>query len=236
MAAARDPQGRCTDLAALEAEPSTAAMRSKVEKGKSKEKAEADALSGPPAPSAESSTLVEWRAWEAIRAWGRLSPPLAEVDLRPYLFVAKDRKDYFGATSVLGHLAGVAEKLMGPKLTVRGLEGELRQLAPPEAHRLFEVLRGRIVGADDFLSAPAGVEGLGVLVRSQPTLQSGLLDLLEALPNERCGPWPATGWDAAIKDTNEAKRYSKLLSTWASSAAPALKAAASAALRTRGTR
>lgn len=233
MAAARDPQGRCVDLAALEAETSmTESASSSSAKSKPKAKAEADA----PTPPAESSTLVEWRASEAIRAWGRLNPPLAEVDLRPYLFVAKDRKDYFGATSVLGHLAVVAEKLMGPKLAVRGLEGELRLLAPLEAHRLFEALRGRIVGADDFLSAPAGVEGLGVLVRSQPTLQAGLLDFLEVLPSERCGPWPATGWDAVIKDANEAKRYSQLLSAWASSAGPALKAAASAALRTRGTR
>lgn len=239
MAAARDPQGRCADLAALEAETSATepAASAKVAMGKPKEKAEADAPSAAaPAPSAESSTLVEWRASEAIRAWGHLSPPLAEVDLRPYLFVAKDRKDYFGATSVLGHLAVVAEKLMGPKLTVRGLEGELRQLAPPEAHRLFEVLRGRIVGADDFLSAPAGVEGLGVLVRSQPTLQAGLLDFLEALPSERCGTWPATGWDSVIKDATESKRYQQLLSTWAGSAGSALKAAASAALRTRGSR
>lgn len=238
MAAARDPQGRCADLAALEAKASAteSVAPAKSAKSKAKENAEADAPMGVPPPSAESSTLAEWRASEAIRAWGRLSPSLAEVDLRPYLFVAKDGKDYFGATSVLGHLAVVAEKLMGPKLTVRGLEGELRQLAPPEAHRLFEVLRGRIVGADDFLSAPAGVEGMGVLVRSQPTLQTSLLDFLEALPSERCGPWPATGWDGVIRDAIEAKRYQKLLSTWAGSAGAALKATASAALRTRGSR
>lgn len=234
MVAARDPQGRCADLAALESETSTtgAVGASSSAKSKPKGKAEADA----PIPPAESSALVEWRASEAICAWGRLSPPLAEVDLRPYLFVAKDRKDYFGAISILGHLAVVAEKLMGPKLAVRGLEGELQQLAPLEAHRLFEVLRGRIVGADDFQSAPAGVDGLGVLVRAQPTLQAGLLDFLEALPSDRCGPWPATGWDAVIKDANEARRYSQLLSSWASSAGPALKVAASAALRTRSAR
>lgn len=237
LAAARDPKGGCADLTALEAEgPTESAVSAKIAQGKSKGKVGAGGPERKPALPAESSTLVEWRASEAIRAWGRLSPPLAEVDLRPYLFVAKDGKDYFGAISVLGHLAVVAEKLMGPKLTVRGLEGELRQLAPPEAHRLFEVLRGRIVGADDFLSAPAGVEGLGVLVRSQPTLQAGLLDFLEALPSERCGPWPAAGWDAVIKDATESKRYQQLLSAWAGSAGVALKATASAALRTRGNR
>ena len=38
---------------------------------------------------------------------------MAEVNLRPYLFVTKDRKDYFGATSVLSRRAAVAEKLLG---------------------------------------------------------------------------------------------------------------------------
>lgn len=137
---------------------------------------------------------------------------------------------------MLGHLAVVAEKLMGPKLAVRGLEGDLAQLAPPEAHRLFEVLRGRITGADAFQSAPAGVEGLAALVRAQPTLQAPLLDFLESLPSDRCGSWPATGWNAVIKDTNEVRRYQQLLSTWAASAGTVLKTTAAAALRTQGGR
>ena len=233
MAAARDPQGRCEDLTALETEaapPAPAKTTSvKAKKG--------DATASPTlAPGAESANLVEWRASEVIRAWARLSPPLAALDLRPYLFVSKDRKDYFGATSVLGHLAVVAEKLMGPKLAVRGLEGDLAQLAPPEAHRLFEVLRGRITGADAFQSAPAGVEGLAALVRAQPTLQAPLLDFLESLPSDRCGSWPATGWNAVIKDTNEVRRYQQLLSTWAASAGTVLKTTAAAALRTQGGR
>ena len=125
---------------------------------------------------------------------------------------------------------------MGPKLAVRGLEGELVQLAPPEAHRLFEVLRGRIMGADAFQSAPAGVDGLAALVRAQPTLQAALLDFLESLPSDRCGTWPATGWNAVIKDANEARRYQQLLATWTGSAGTALKTAAAAALRTQGGR
>jgi hypothetical protein len=34
------------------------------------------------------------------------------------LFVTKDKKDYFGPVSVLGHLAG-GEKLFGGKMTVQ---------------------------------------------------------------------------------------------------------------------
>jgi predicted KAP-like P-loop ATPase len=181
----------------------------------------------------DSAILTEWKAADAIRAWARLSPPLAEVDLRPYLFVTKDRKDYFGAASVLGRLAAVVEKLLGPKLAVQAFEGELKQLVPAEAAQVFEELRGRVMGGDAFDTAPSGIDGLAVLVRAHPTLQANLLDLLEAVPADRCGPWPASGWEGVIKDSDALTRFEKLLQGWSTSGSTFLKTTASAALRTR---
>src|SRR5271170_7467303 len=41
----------------------------------------------------ETSTVAgEWISSEITRAWAKIQPPLAKLDLRPYLFVAKDRK------------------------------------------------------------------------------------------------------------------------------------------------
>ena len=60
--------------------------------------------------------LAEWKTSEDICKWGRLNPHLLGVDLRPYLFVTKDKKDYFGPVSALGHLAGVVEKVFGSKM------------------------------------------------------------------------------------------------------------------------
>ena len=183
--------------------------------------------------SKDSALLIEWKAADAIRAWARLSPALAEVDLRPYLFVTKDRKDYFGAASVLGRLAAVVEKLLGPKLAVQAFEGELKQLVPAEAAQVFEELRGRVMGGDAFDTAPPGIDGLAVLVRAHPPLQTNLLDLLEALPADRCGPWPASGWEGVIKDADAVARFEKLLQKWSTSQSTFLKTTASAALRTR---
>jgi hypothetical protein len=177
--------------------------------------------------------LTEWKAADAIRAWARLTPSLSDIDLRPYLFVTKDRKDYFGAASVLGRLAKVVEKLLGPKLAVQSFEGELRQLVPAEAAQVFEELRGRIIGGDAFDTVPSGIDGLAVLVRAHPTLQPNLLDLLEALPSDRCGPWPASGWEGIIKDADAVARFEKLLTAWSTSKSSFLSTTASAALRTR---
>ena len=147
--------------------------------------------------------------------------------------MTKDRKDYFGAASVLGRLAAVVEKLLGPKLAVQAFEGELKQLVPAEAAQVFEELRGRVMGGDAFDTVPPGVDGLAVLVRAHPTLQANLLDLLEALPADRCGPWPASGWEGVLKDSDAMGRFEKLLQRWSTSGSSFLKPTASTALRMR---
>ncbi|MCB1924146.1 MAG: NTPase KAP [Gammaproteobacteria bacterium] len=232
-AAAREPNGYCVDMATLEAAALEEKPASKKKRGGPKIKSTDDAKSTAETDSIDSAILTEWKASDAIRAWARLSPPLAKVDLRPYLFVTKDRKDYFGAASVLGRLAAVVEKLLGPKIAVQAFEGELKQLVPAEAAQVFEELRGRVMGGDAFDTAPPGIDGLAVLVRAHPTLQANLLDLLEALPADRCGPWPASGWEGVIKDSDALARFEKLLREWSTSASSFLKTTASAALRTR---
>ena len=179
--------------------------------------------------------LSEWLSSTPVLAWARVQPTLAGVDLRPYLFVAKDRKDYFGAASALGHLAAVVEQLLGPKLSVQALASDLKRLASPEAGQVFEALRGRIMGGDSFETEPAGVPGLTVLVRAHPALQSNLLDLLEALPRDRVGPWAVSGWEGVITDSALVSRFDRLLEAWSTGASTNafLKAAAGGVMRTR---
>lgn len=238
-AAASHPKGLCLDVAALEAESKEKPMAREAERPSKvppKSVSTGEASSKPEAPpkATESAVLTEWLASQPIRAWARLEPAIGGVDLRPYLFVTKDRKDYFGAASVLGHLASVVERLLGPKLTVQALESELKQLAAPEAAQVFEALRGRIMGGDAFDTEPAGIAGLAVLVRAQPSLQASLLDFLEALPRDRCGPWPVSGWQGVIKDAEASARFDRLLDAWSGLTRNlVLKTAASGALKTR---
>jgi len=223
--------GACSDLAELERRTSDERTPSKAPGAKSEgagKKSKSD-VSSPP----DSAQLGEWLSSPAVGSWSQVQPPLGAIDLRPYLFVTKDRKDYFGATSVLGHLAAVAEQLLGSRFSVQALEPELKRLAVPEAAQVFELVRGRIVGGDTFDTEPAGAVGLAVLARSHLTLQSSLLDLLEALPRSRLGPWVCSGWEGAIKDAEIVQRFDQMLEAWSKEGGTALKAAASATLRTR---
>jgi hypothetical protein len=183
--------------------------------------------------AADSAQLTEWISSPAVRSWAQIEPSIGAMDLRPYLFVAKDRKDYFGATTVLGQLASVAEKLLGSKFVVQGLDTELGQLAVPEAAQVLDLVRARIVGSDTFDTEPAGAAGIAVLVKAHPALQGNLLEFLEALPRQRLGPWACSGWEGVIKDPDQNRRYDQLLEAWKRDGSPLLKAAAGAALRTR---
>jgi predicted KAP-like P-loop ATPase len=121
--AASAPDGRCPDLKALEAvaaeSPGTSATTPTKQPAPGREAAKLQS-SATPATVVESAMLTEWRASSRMLAWARVQPALGTVDLRPYLFVAKDRKDYFGV-SALGHLAEVVERLLGSKLAVQGM-------------------------------------------------------------------------------------------------------------------
>lgn len=235
--AATDADGKCRDLAALEAAsapqpaPETKSMPSKKPDAKV-----APTRSGPKLAvidKTDSAILAEWLSSNPIKGWAGVLPAIGDEDLRPYLFVAKDRKDYFGASSVLGHLAVVVEQLFGAKFAVQALESDLKRLAPPEAEQVFEAVRGRIVGGDDFDTEPAGAAGLAVLVKAHPSLQSGLVDFLDALPRDRLGPWACKGWESVLQDREAGARFDRLLLAWSKEGGAMMKVAAAGVLRTR---
>lgn len=235
-AAASAPDGVCADLVQFEErvtngkqfteEPVTPADAKSLPRIKPAAKSE-------PAKSEESAQLIEWLSSPAFRSWAQVEPRIGTTNLKPYLFVAKDRKDYFGAVSVLGQLASVVDKLMGPKFTVQAMEQELGKLAVPEAAQVFDAVRGRIIASDTFDTEPAGVAGLTVLARAKPTLQGSLVEFLESLPTNRLGPWVCSGWETAITDLSMGHRFNGLLEVWSRDGSSMLKAAASATLRTR---
>lgn len=231
-AAAAHPDGRCDELAALESPPVPPEAAEPAAKGAGRTKAGAGSRAAATEP-AVSAVLAEWRNSPGIEAWAHLAPPLAGIDLRPYLFVTKDKKNYFGPASVLGHLATVAEKLLGPKLAVQGMESELQQLARPEAEKLFEAVRMRILASDAFDTEPNGVSGLVMLVKAQPELQDRLLDFVETLPAARCGPWVVGGWQAVVKGPDARARLAQIVEGWTKvTDNRMLKVAAGQALRT----
>jgi hypothetical protein len=239
-AAAGSANGQCEGLGPLEASAGEDVKPTAARGTTAKSKVGADGKDAPKGEAvkpAESPLLVEWLSSKAIRVWAAVKPSLASVDLRPYLFVTKDRKDYFGAASVLGHLATVVEQLLGPKIIVQGMDADLKRLAAPEAEQVFEAVRGRIVGGDVLDTEPPGAAGLLVLVKAHPALQASLVAFLEGLPTDKLGAWAVAGWEGVFRDPETAARFDRLVGSWAVSAKnPILKAVAAAAKKVGGLR
>lgn len=237
--AVSSPDGICEELNQLEAaaassdEPKPESARQSSQRPARTSRRGALSDDGSKVP--ESTLLEEWLINQQYLEWAAIRPPLAGVDLRPYLFVTKDRKNYFGTTTALGPLATITELLLGPKISIQAREEDIKRLSPSEANSAFEQVRSHIIGNDEFETEPAGIAGLSVLVKAHPTLQGNLLDFLETLPADRLGVWVVSGWSEVIKDTGMMGRFQKLLQQW--STEPKLKAAATSTqkiLNTKG--
>jgi hypothetical protein len=236
--AAQDPDGFCRRLEKLETKPIAVSVAEKP----AETAADGEATKRKSAPEAAPAAvhpadqiLEEWRVDDRVTQWAKLKPHLAGVDLRPYLFIARDRKDFFGAASTLGHLEGVVDTLMLPKVAIGAHSARLAELVPAEASRVFEGVRSRIMSNDDFKQKPKGIDGVIALVSAQPALQPSLIDLIEQLPADRCGAWLASGWNPALTTAESGARFALILKGWAEQDSnSALKMAAAAASSLKG--
>ncbi len=214
--AAIDPDGRCTDIAKFEekmkGESNAQDISSDEEQSKTSKKA---AAKKELRAANDGGVFGEWRSNDAIRNWFSIAPSLGQEDLRPYLFVARQEKDYFGSAALSGKVADLVDQLFNSKLAVQALEEQLTNLTIEEAEQLFDATRGRILNTSNFSTKPAGIDGMIVLVRTQPHLQSRLIQLLAGLPTDGLGAWVVGGWEKALTQTEMKQQFADLLQKWA---------------------
>lgn len=157
----------------------------------------------------------EWAKNEWAKSWVAIDPPLSGVDLRPYVFVTRDKRSSLGGLVAASHLEDLVEKLMGPSMMVQAIAGEIAKLAGPEPEEVFEAVRSRILQHDNFGSKPKGVDGIVKLVETHPALQRKLLDFVRELPITKVGTWAASSWGKCFSDTGVAAEFSAILQSWA---------------------
>ena len=167
------------------------------------------------APAPLPVEAMEWEKNEWAKGWAAIDPPLTGADLRPYVFVTRDKRSSLGGLAAASHLEGLVEKLMGPTMMVRGAVGEIAKLTGPEPEEVFEAIRGRILQDDNFAAKPKGADGLVRLVEAHPALQRRLLEFIRELPVAKVGSWAASSWGACFTDTGIAAEYQTTLRSWA---------------------
>ena len=152
---------------------------------------------------------LEW-----AKQWAAIEPPVAGHDLRPYVFVTRDRRSVFGAVTSLGGLDELVAKLLGSPLQVKQASAEVARLQPLEAEQVFDALRARVRDAEELGEEPAGARGLAEVCRHHPFLRRSLLAFLKDLPVSRLGPWVVTGWTGTFAEEDVKAEFAGLLDAW----------------------
>lgn len=219
--------GKVTDLTLLE----DGGDGKKGDKGAKTSKEENEA-----APSV--ADVAKWLEREWLQRWLKIQPALGDIDLRPYVFVARDKRMLAGAAE-LGGLEGLIEKLSGPAMAVRMAEPEVKALTATDAEHLFSALREKILGHGSFNAEPPGFTGAGVVAKHHSRFQRELVGLLAGIDAKSLGMWVVAGWNEILTEQAAKDDLRTLQTQWANQDDnQLLKRAASGALagRNKGAR
>lgn len=160
--------------------------------------------------------LQQWLKSDWALNWARIDPPLTGVDLRPYVFVTRDKRSSLAGYVATSHLEALVETLMGPRLKLKSAAvlKNMRELSAPDSEELFDAIRDRILQGDIFDTKPQGIDGLIGLVKEQPGLQNRLLEFIRGLPVDKLGIWAAACWAESLVDSTAISAYEGVLREW----------------------
>jgi len=180
---------------------------------------------------AESDAVVEkWLEREWLQRWAKIEPALGTIDLRPYVFVARDKR-ILAAAAELGGLEGLIEKLGGSEMAIRSVEPEVKALLPADAEQVFNALKEQVLRHGSFTTQPPGFGGLGIVAKHHPRHQTELLGLVAGIEIKALGMWVVRGWNEVLTDGTAKAQLNDLLNRWAAQDENTiLKRAAAAAL------
>ncbi len=197
------PEGTSADLLALE-EAANAEEPVRKTSGSSKSAKKA---------TGESAVDV-WLRREWLKRWLKIRPTIGAADLRPYVFVARDKRLISTEGLPVG-LNGLIETLCGSQLEVRSVEPRVKLLNEDDAMTIFSALRERVLSVGSFALQPAGIVGLMIIAKHHPTLQKELVYLLRGLDVGTLGLWVLRGWNESITESVAKSELQAVLQEWA---------------------
>ncbi|MCL4677170.1 MAG: KAP family NTPase [Alphaproteobacteria bacterium] len=198
--------GKSADLVALEA--------ANTEQDKKAEKKRTGRKTDDSADEVQASGAEKWRDRDWLKRWLTITPAIAQEDLRPYVFVARDKRLLTGGT-VVGGLDALTAKLCATNpFELRPAEPEVRSLTPGDAGIVFAAVRERVLAAGSLKTAPPGISGLSLLAKHHPRYQAELVKLLGSFDPSELGPWAVKGWNESITEPNAKQELQGVIQGW----------------------
>lgn len=182
-----------------------------------------------------SNDADKWLERDWLKRWLTIQPSLGEIDLRPYVFVARDKRLLAGVPGA-GGLENLVAKLCGSQLEIRASELEVKALTQADAESVFSTLRERVLSASSLTTPPLGIDGLAIVAKHHPILQGEVAKLLDSLEPKGLGLWVVKGWNEAITESQAKRELLGVFQKWVNQDDnKLLKQAAGNVLRTLGT-
>jgi predicted KAP-like P-loop ATPase len=162
-----------------------------------------------------SAEAEKWLAREWLTRWLKIEPVLGDIDLRPYVFVARDKRILAGASEPTG-IEGLVETLSGSEMAARSVEPQVKALVAADAEVAFASLRERTLRQGSLVAQPPGFDGLMLVAKHHPRHQAELLTLLDGMDAKALGVWVVKGWNEVLTDPGTQQQLRILLTKWAS--------------------
>jgi predicted KAP-like P-loop ATPase len=213
------PEGKPSDLAALELEvrtPKPSEKQAKEDEGKSKGQ----------------SKQGDWTPDDWARTWAGIDPILSREDLRPYLFITRDKKGFVSGLDAAGHLQNVVELLMGDEMAVKLASEQVKKLTPVEAQKVIQIISAKVIESGELKQQPKGILGLMSLARLHSTTRIPLLTLISAAEAEKLGPWAGNVLNDLVRYPETTSQCAELSKRWKEFGSRELKAILSAIEKT----
>ena len=134
------------------------------------------------------STLASWLEDDWMREWGRVEPPLGDEDLRPCLFIARDRKSTTFRASGSEQVADMVKILAQGRLAIASAADRIKALAPADQDGIFHELSDALLQNENFEAPAQELPGLCKLVEVHARLQARFLEDDRRAPHRQHRP------------------------------------------------
>lgn len=163
----------------------------------------------------------------AMVGWNHLEPSLKTEDLRPYIFISKEKAISFDKENLLSQTVVTMLKRLGTgSLSERNAaEKDLQHISQQDANLIFEKLIENCKKMEKMTSQPNEVKGLYRVIKVFPNLEIRFLEFLATRPASSLGPWAVS--ESSFVTLPARERYNELLEIWKVQAVGTLQTLAS---------
>jgi predicted KAP-like P-loop ATPase len=148
-------------------------------------------------------------------AWLSIEPALSNEDLRPYIFISKEKAIGFETDTLLPeNLHRLLQMLSShASISLNKAEKDLLDIAPKDRIVLFDKLEIESRSASEYNNIPPAIEGLLRIINVDQSLELRLVSLMESFPSTGLGSWAVTEF-SGLKSPEAKAKFKQLLQKW----------------------